>query len=537
MKHVQALIIDTTGIQNYIYASNKLKANIGASYIVSELFRDETFKKELRNLIQDEVDLESWKTSEHLKIFDSDIRFEVGYIGGGNAFLFFSEDTQEKAKKLTTNFIRAWSKELLCKASGLRVTVAQKSVDDKETLNDKEKFLNFKQELSKLLNQNKSRYTPVIDFLHLGITSPCRYTDLTANANYYDHNEKTHSFVSGSAYAKLKLSDTANDKLVKDLEKELGGEYTFTTDQEDFGQKINEKNFLAIVHIDGNGIGKLFEECENLAKTRELSLRLEEIIQNGFKQLVSELTKIDWKDDKIKEIMELKNDKNRKGELILPIRPIVLSGDDITFVCEGRLGLYLTKRFMELIKDELVLGEKISYCAGVCITNTNFPFYRAYKLAEEVCLNAKKKVKPELEITEKNWIDFHVQYGGFSGSLQEVRKQFITPQGKLLQRPYQIGGNNREYSFDVLIQDTKELNKLPNSILHEFREVLWKTETEQKQFLEINKTRKSKIQFEKFKITKEDYPPEKLFNTNGHTHYFDMIELSEFYPWFILEEE
>ena len=37
---VKAILFDTRSIQQYIFAGNKLKTNIGASYIVDRLFSD-----------------------------------------------------------------------------------------------------------------------------------------------------------------------------------------------------------------------------------------------------------------------------------------------------------------------------------------------------------------------------------------------------------------------------------------------------------------------------------------------------------------
>ena len=268
---------------------------------------------------------------------------------------------------------------------------------------------------------------------------------------------------------------------------------------------------------------------------------MEENIKASFKQLVSELVS-----KKLEQYEELYIQRE-KDRFILPLRPIVMSGDDITFVCEGRLGIYLAKKWVEILINKPVLGKKVSYCAGVCVANTNFPFQRAYKLAEEACKNAKIKVrdlqrKDENIIKEElNWIDFHIQYGGYGGELVELRKQFFAMGGNLIARPYQIGGNESN-SLHTLIEDTTVLKEYPTSIQHELREVLWKNQSDRNNYLQFNKTRKSSIDFEHFKFNKK-YDPNSLFkndsadnideNNDNKTHFFDMIELAEFYPWFL----
>jgi len=535
MKHVRALLIDTTGIQKYIFSSNKLKANIGASYIIENIFTDEIILSSLKDVLGYSPNLTEWKESQSIQIFEPDKKFEVGYIGGGNALFFFSEDTDDKAKELAKNFVKSWTKKLLHEAPGIGIAVAYNKVEAKESLTDAGLYKKFRKDLMQELGKNKSQYSPMNQFLNYGINAPCKYTDLPANEYYPDENDsEKFDFVSLNASRKLITSKNANRELVKNFEKLLSSNYTFETDQEKLGQKKHEKNYIAVSHIDGNGIGNIFNECSNLIETRRLSVDLEKNIKESFQQLTQELVSL--KLEQYKENLNLEQDKD--GKIPLPIRPIVMSGDDITFVSEGRLGIYLTKRWMEILKEKTVLGnQKVSYCAGVAIVNSNFPVKRAYDLAVEACIEAKKKARKIEDKEEQNWIDFHLQYGGYGGSLMEIRNQFIAIAGNLISRPYQIGGSDNDSSFDRLIKDSGILHKeVPTSIQHELREILWKDEEEQKAYMQVNDSRQSKIPFKDFKLTKE-YPSNSLFHTTDNTHYLDMIELAEFYPWFLPENK
>jgi hypothetical protein len=537
MNQVQALLIDTTGIQKYIFSTNKLKANIGASHIIANIYKDDTIFSSLEKVLKYKPSLD-WENSSTIQIFDSNQRFEVGYIGGGNALFFFSDEDYEKAKALSKDFVKDWTQKLLEQAPGVGIMVAYQKVDALQTLTDPELYKQFRTNLMEDLAKNKSLYSPVNSPLHFGMNAPCKYTDLPLNIYYDDPNEQEKSdFVSHNVYQKLNIAKEANKQLVEELKPFLGN-YTFETNQEKLGQKKNEKNYIAVSHIDGNGIGTLFEGCSNLNETRQLSIDLEKNIQDSFEEVVKELVSLRL--EQFRENLKLEPDK--EGKIPLPIRPIVISGDDITFVSEGRLGIYLTKLWIEKLKRKPVLGnQKVSYCAGVAIVNSNFPIQRAYTLANNACDNAKKKARNKEDKEDKeeqNWIDFHLQYGGFGGSLEEIREQFVAPGGNLISRPYQIEGSNSESSLDVLIEDARKLEKVPTSIRHELREVIWKNKEEQKSFLIFNGTRKegSKIPFEKFQVNKE-YPPESLFHSSKITHYLDMIELTEFYPWFLENKE
>ncbi|HHG83973.1 MAG TPA: hypothetical protein ENJ82_04425, partial [Bacteroidetes bacterium] len=83
---ISAVAIDTAGIQRYVFASNKLKENIGASYIIEELL----YKKLMLSCIKDAaIKLNAWEDQpDKIALLAARTRLaEVGYIGGGNCML------------------------------------------------------------------------------------------------------------------------------------------------------------------------------------------------------------------------------------------------------------------------------------------------------------------------------------------------------------------------------------------------------------------------------------------------------------------
>lgn len=63
---VNAILFDVQSIQKYIFANNKLKANVGASFIVDRLFED-VLCKEIINKLGVEADTISWLTRRDRK--------------------------------------------------------------------------------------------------------------------------------------------------------------------------------------------------------------------------------------------------------------------------------------------------------------------------------------------------------------------------------------------------------------------------------------------------------------------------------------
>lgn len=104
MSRVTAVLVDTISIQKYVYSSNRLKENIGASRIVTNIYK-ESLEKSLKAALNHDVELSEWmRKPDNVLIQSPDVDFEVGYIGGGNALLFFRDETTAK------EFIKIWTR-------------------------------------------------------------------------------------------------------------------------------------------------------------------------------------------------------------------------------------------------------------------------------------------------------------------------------------------------------------------------------------------------------------------------------------------
>jgi len=99
MKIFTVTVLDTTGIQPYIFGSNRLRENIGASYLVSQA-TDNWAREALNKLktdIKQEVyafnpdDPEQHQPDAKPRIEDDGLAAELIYAGGGNTVLLFSD--------------------------------------------------------------------------------------------------------------------------------------------------------------------------------------------------------------------------------------------------------------------------------------------------------------------------------------------------------------------------------------------------------------------------------------------------------------
>jgi hypothetical protein len=504
-----AALFDVTSIQKYVFASNKLKENLGASFLVSDIYE---------SMIASNIALKNIPQKVNGK-YD-------GYIGGGNALFFF--DNEDKAKE----FVKEWTKSLLILAPGITVASAMSKWDEKD-------FTKSRNELFDKLKGNKSKYiTQTITQRH-GISAECQsdgysmdvWRDIFLDDGKID--KERSSYISAATNAKVVAYDKAKNKIENDYKNLLGNEFCFTGELDKLGQSKGSENHIAIVHIDGNSMGDRFKQLTSLETTKQLSKDVENAVKNSFKTLLQKIVS-ELADPVKKEYLSLKPDGNKS---ILPIRPIILGGDDITFVCEGRMGIYYAKIFMEeFAKQNVSDGKPLSSCAGIAVIKTKYPFYKGYQLAEELCANAKSR-RRELK-DEGSWLDFHIAYGGFSGELKEIRDlHYQAPLGSLIYRPYKLGDNG-EFGFDTLIKNVRKLNekdknerqKYPNNKLKELREVLTLGQDAASTFVNEMNARELFLPV----INNRKYNDE-LFD-GGITPYFDMLELLEYYPKYELEE-
>ncbi len=91
-------LLDCMSIQPYIFSSNKLRTNIGASELVEKMYDDFLFNVLKEQFGVDKAILEAWKAPATIgqmalqKDENKDQKVEIAYIGGGNALLVFRKE-------------------------------------------------------------------------------------------------------------------------------------------------------------------------------------------------------------------------------------------------------------------------------------------------------------------------------------------------------------------------------------------------------------------------------------------------------------
>lgn len=533
MIKIQLCLLDCTSIQRFVFGSNKLKTNIGASQIVEDIYI-RNIPKALKDIELADVDLrfENWKNEEKIDVIEilsekPSVLWETGYVGGGNALLLFKE------KKRAKEFVKTWTRNLLLDAPGLKPAVAIIEEDIEEGVNDISNGIMDK--LFAQLVRNKNMLIPETHILPHGITAECPVSGLSMES-FIEKSEKR--WISAIVKNKIEMSGEANVRLHEKYRDTLsmpsGKSYKFSDDSENLGQSHQEANHLGIVHIDGNSLGKAFKKCTGLIERRKLSIEVDDAVSASMTATIKALKeKLSVEDGSgLKNILQFKNNEDDR----LPFRPIVVNGDDITFVCDARVSFFLAEIFMRAFASQKValkddkgneIQKSLSSCAGIAIIKTKYPFYRGYMLAEQLCASAKEKGRKD----DTSWIDFHISYRGLSESLEEMRKQQYEFDGRtLLNRPWQIASGTKKNSFDDFKKAMKALRddektRWPRSKRHEFMNRLINGETATKEFLTVASARNLELpQLAQLKgAAASGWAGE-------YTPYFDILEIMDFYP-------
>lgn len=400
-------ILEVSQKQAYIFASKAVKDNIVNSAVIARVLSPEYLSEVLAE--------NGYADGENMV-----------YSGGGHTILEFV--TKEEADRC----VAVLTKHVYQEYDGLQVFAKTIAYNDK--LSPKENLKELTKELEKKKSVRQSFF---------------RQGSYGIEALDSDTLERKSKYVSQE---KKNVETMEYDIAMKRFTPEgFRPSYKF----EDLGGVKNESNFISVVHIDGNGMGKRVEQLYDVIqsgdwkdtkkKLRDFSEGIDEDFKNAYKEM-TEIVGSNIKSGKLP--LAIKDDS-------FPIRRIITAGDDICFVTEGRIGLECARIFIEALsaKKNRVDGKGYAACAGVALVHVKYPFYKAYELAEMLCSNAKKygaNISPEDNGRNISSIDWHVEFGEMKDSLEEIRKDYITEDKNHLElRPY------------VVCASEKKLEKIP----------------------------------------------------------------------------
>lgn len=374
------LILEVSQKQAFIFRSKSLKNNIAASDIIRYVTDKEFF-------------------AETDKEFDD--KENIVYSGGGHSVLAF--ETKEKARE----FAKKVSKRIADDFSGIEMFMKITEISNDKTNSENIKELIRQLEVKKSLRK-ASFSQGLFGFETMEFSEIMRKKDEDISV--------------------LLPENFSHRKMIDKRENEILSPYRSTSVLEKLGGSKGESNFIAVVHIDGNKMGARVADfdrsIENISfdeysvKKREFSESIDKDFTDAYFEMLEKVKSA--AEDGVLDKLDL-------SEGYFPVRRVVMAGDDICFVTEGRIGIECAAEYIRILSEKInpADGKKYSACAGVAIVHQKYPFYKAYKLAESLCDNAKAAVAERDGENDRHTsaVDWHIEFGEIYGSVSERRKQ------------------------------------------------------------------------------------------------------------------
>jgi hypothetical protein len=547
---VHLVLVETSGNQNYIFATNKLRENIGASELTHLVGRWTSM------LIETESRTEVAGASELIRGIAERVR-QTGkdqgkvIVAASGKALVLVQDAQA-ARRVVAEVTR----HARAVAPGLDVhgAISRPFDFERDPIHEVVRAVHDRH-----LQLHGRLPGPALRFLRLPVVAECATSGLPA-ACYEARSPEERKERSAASRAKRRAAEEGWRRL-----RNAAGEVELARSVDDL-DRLETLDWLAVVHADGNGLGNMFLDFDKLVGESgrdraennrayiealgDFSRSLDRCTQAAFRHALRVTPEV-WQ---------------RDGNPVCPLVPLVLGGDDLTLVCDGRLAIPFTIALLQEFERQTSEGivarlaakrrtmpvPRLAACAGVAIVKPHFPFFAAYSLAEAL-LRSAKAVKTRAGNQPASAFDFHIHHDASGADLELIRERLTVDEGAtlLVSRPYvltppedlrNLGGTDvawmANHHLDRLEKSVRAVQArgdndrrlLPNSLLHELREGLFEGREAADRLLRLALGRHERRYFGPLVQGREDRP--SLFRHEEPldvTTLLDAMDLTEFW--------
>lgn len=400
-------------IQSFIFETGKLKEIVGASEFVEQVC-GKFFKEQVPN-------------------YDSNQ--QILSAAGKIIYRFDNLADCQQVVQTFPKFIKE-------KAPNIQFSQAVVKIENAGTKTDLD-------DLENLLDAQRNRPTPQHG-LALMITERARRTGQAGYESDPNVKDDNQALIDRTQSAKLAAFEI--NSLVEKIRP--------ANETRDFAAKLEniakEKEWLAIVHADGNSLGKTIQQI--LAKTGpSKTVNFYRDFSKELDKATIQAAKTAYQESIAPKIVE---------ENTIPLRPVLLGGDDLTIIIRGDLALDFTASYLRHFEEQTKAHfEKLSFpptlehlksgltaCAGIAYIKPNYPFHYGAHLSEELTAKSAKarakaivKALPkEAQKTAKipSCLAFHKVQSSFIGDYPSIIER------ELYAKASKIHFNNGPYFLD-----------------------------------------------------------------------------------------
>lgn len=373
---IYSYLFEAKSIQSYLFASNKMKDVISASERLDNLIN--THEQSLLVQVLNAADLSHDLDDSKMKDSDGVIHF-VRCKGG--AFYSYCTD-EEPLKRLrsiwTLTLQQLFPSLVQCDAMTQGSTLQEALELGHEKLAQDRNLPQVSYPIATAISERAPLTgKSVIAHVFTGKGKTPIDSDVALHRAYYESADIAHN-------SPLQERFTPETSLSK---------YQYEQSFDSF-----QKRDLALVHIDGNGLGKLL-----IALKDQLSDANAEEYRHAFRQFSDaiETATIASAKQATEKVLPLLMSQNNP----LAMRPIVLGGDDVTLFIKADAAIDFAREFCKKFNDasreylqplvELypAIPNQLSASGGIVYHKVNHPFSAMHHLVEGMCSYAKSLTK------------------------------------------------------------------------------------------------------------------------------------------------
>lgn len=234
-----------------------------------------------------------------------------------------------------------------------------------------------------------------------------------------------------------------------------------------------DESKVALICMDGNGLGKLFGSlfgsgpaeksswplAESLARQKEMSENIRECSREAFNYACQKIIGYEM------DVHARENPDKTRTSLVMPLRPLVMGGDDITLIARADIALPFVKWFNEKFVEK---GQQynLSLGIGMVVMPASYPFAKAFPLAESLQAAAKKLTRHLKSGKRPSSLDYLVLTEDVENDMQTVRQRLFRSSTDYLltSKPFELHDGSLEKMLET---GFRVLTELPRSQIRE----------------------------------------------------------------------
>jgi len=431
MKYLLAAEADR--IQDLIFRSSRLREVVGGSQLLTR------FCDDVPELLASRMNIEA----------------NVITRGGGSFRVEFENEDGDKAKGDALRFGAALA-EAYNRATGGTLSVAKpvKIADDSEPA-----WKKASEDVGENLRQAKRQGPPVATphIPYIAFCESCGVGLAEAHEGRVEGEEEGKHYICPSCRAKSAEQVTKSmGKFLKPFYRKIvSGEALSSMEwphDADAVGKYDARGYVAYIVADGDGMGKIFHDC-NRDQAQKLSKEMSEVLRQALAE-------------SLKRFMPAP--AATLNPWFMPVLPLILGGDDLFALVPACWALDMAQHLCKTFQREMTefahrqgIQHEITMTAAVVFCKANYPYYLAHQIGERRLSEAKRVVKalaaddgPHLSA-----VDFEIVLGS------QVEPKELTGKRRSTLRPYWVTGKKEDSEEPE--EDKKEREKIEKVLRQE----------------------------------------------------------------------